>query len=65
MGIMLYISIIIVVMGNIIGFHQDFPTIARVCGFVSAGVGYALLCSVCFNLNDRIKDLERRVSNGK
>ena len=63
MGIMLYISIVIVVIGNAIGFQQDFPTIVRCCGFIGAGVGYALLSSACINLNDRIKDLERRNSS--
>lgn len=65
MGIMLYISIVLVVIGNVFGFQQDFPAIVRICGFVGAGVGYSLLSSACFNLNDRIKDLERRNTNGK
>ena len=65
MGIMLYISIVFVVIGNSMGFQQDFPTIVKACGFIGAGVGYALLSSACFDLSERIKYLEWRNKNGE
>lgn len=65
MGIMLYISIVLVVIGNALGFQESFPTIVKWCGFIGAGVGYALLSNACFSLADRVKELERRNNNGK
>lgn len=61
MGWLLYISVILITIGNIMGYKTDMPRVLNIIGLLLAGVGYILLSHYTKLLDEKIKELERKI----
>ncbi len=61
MGWLLYISVIVITIGNILGFKTDVPMIVNIVGLSAAAVGYILLSQFSIMLKEKIDDFERAI----
>lgn len=65
MGWLLYTSVIVITIGNILGFKTDVPTIVNIVGLSVAAVGYILLSQFSIMLKEKIDDFERAIKKWK